>query len=250
VGIGVSSSAPGEVSVALVDNAVRDVLNKTAPRVMGVVDPLKVVIENYTGSEALECPNMPDDPTAGTRLRPFSNEIWIDRSDFLESPPPKYFRLAPGQEVRLRYAYFIRCTGVEKDAEGNVTLVRATYDPATRGGNAPDGRTVKGTIHWVDVPTAVPCEVRLYDSLFTPDVEKLDETRPVESFVSPNSLVVRAGFVEQSLADLPVGAQVQFERTGYFAVDQDSRPGHLVFNRTAGLRETKFAQVMKGAKKS
>jgi len=248
VGTGVSSSAPGEVSVALVENAVRDVLNKTAPRVMGVVDPLKVLIENYAGSEELESPNMPDDPSAGTRMRPFSREIWIDRSDFLENPPPKYFRLTPGQEVRLRYAYVIRCTGLEKDADGNVTLVRATYDPATRGGNTPDGRTVKGTIHWVDVATALPVEIRLYEGLFTPDIESFDDARPIESYVSPTSLVVKQGVVERSLRDLAVGAQVQFERTGYFAVDRDSTAERLVFNRTAGLRDTKFAQVMKGKK--
>jgi glutaminyl-tRNA synthetase len=252
VGLGVSSSAPGEVSIDRVENAIRDRLNKSTDRVMGVLRPLKVVIENYPEgqTEDFVVPNMPDDPSRGTRVRPFSKEIYIDESDFMESPPPKYFRLAPGQEVRLRYAYLIRCTSVLKDASGAITEIRATYDPASRGGNAPDGRTVKGTIHWVDVKTALRVEVRHYEPLFLPEVQEMDEARPIESYLNPASLEVLAhAVVEPSLEGLPVGTCVQFERTGYFAVDPASTNSHLVFNRTAGLRETKFAQIMKGQKK-
>lgn len=231
------------VDVALLEHCVREDLNKRAPRVMGVLRPLKLVIENYPDDkvEYVEAINNPEDPTAGTRMVPFSKVLYIERDDFYEVPPPKYFRLYPGNEVRLRYAYYVRCTGCVKDAHGNVIEVRCTYDPATRGGQSADGRRVQGTIHWVSAAHAVDAEVRLYDRLFNcPD--PLD-VAPGHSFLdnlNPQSLEVLTGCkLEPSVAGAAPGTRYQFERLGYFCVDTvDTRPGRLVFNRTVSLKDT------------
>ena len=225
------------VDVALLEHAVREDLNKTAPRVMGVLDPLRVVIENYPAgqSEAFEIANNPEDPSAGSRRVPFSRELFIERDDFKEDPPKKFFRLAPGREVRLRGAYFITCVGVVKDAAGQVAALRCTYDPLTRGGDAADGRKVKATLHWVSETHALEAEVRLYDRLFrseTPDaVDYLSD-------LNPSSLDVKTARLEPSVASAPPGTRYQFERLGYFCVDPDSTPDRLVFNRTVTLKDT------------
>jgi glutaminyl-tRNA synthetase len=230
------------VQVDQLEAAVRDELNRTAPRVMAVVRPLRVVIENYPAGqvEQLEAVNNPEDPAAGTRQVPFSRELFIERDDFMENPPRKFYRLSPGNEVRLRYGYLVRCVGVTKNAAGEILEVKCTYDPATRGGNAPDGRKVKSTIHWVSAAHAVTAEVRLYDRLFA--VEDPLATAPGEDFtagLNPASLeVVSDCKVEPGLANATVGSRVQFERMGYFCVDPDSRPGAPIFNRTVGLRDT------------
>jgi len=228
------------IDVALLEHAVREDLNKTAPRVMGVIRPLRVVIENYPegDSEEVDVPNNPEDPGAGARRVPFSKVLYIEQDDFREDPPKKYFRLAPGREVRLRSAYFVTCTGFTKDpASGEVTEVRCTYDPATRGGDAPDGRKVKATLHWVSSAHALNAEVRLYDRLFTVEEPgKVDDYRPV---INPASLEVVAGArVEPSAATAPPGTRFQFERIGYFCVDTDSTPERPVFNRTVTLKDT------------
>ena len=228
------------IDVALLEHAVREDLNKTAPRVMGVIRPLRVVIENYPegDSEEVDVPNNPEDPGAGARRVPFSKVLYIEQDDFREDPPKKYFRLAPGREVRLRSAYFVTCTGFTKDpASGEVTEVRCTYDPATRGGDAPDGRKVKATLHWVSAAHALNAEVRLYDRLFTVEEPgKVDDYRPV---INPASLEVVAGArVEPSAATAPPGTRFQFERIGYFCVDTDSTPERPVFNRTVTLKDT------------
>ena len=228
------------IDVAALEHAVREDLNRHAPRVMGVLRPLRVVIENYPEGqvEELDVINNPEDGSAGTRKVPFSGVLYIEREDFLEDPPKKFFRLAPGREVRLRCAYFITCTGVVKDpATGDVTELRCTYDPATRGGDAPDGRRVKATLHWVSAAHAVPAEVRLYDRLFS--VENPAEADNYLGCLNPASLeILGSCLVEPSLAAAAPGDRCQFERIGYFAVDPDSRPGRLVFNRTVGLRDT------------
>ncbi len=236
VGVGKTQNL---IDLALLEHCLREDLNKRALRVMAVLRPLKVVIENYpTGRvEELEAVNNPEDATMGTRKVPFSREVWINQDDFRENPPKKYFRLSPGVEVRLRYGYIIKCTGVVHDERtGEVVEVRCTYDPATTSG-APDGRKVKGTIHWVSAQHALPAEVRLYDALFlTP---KPDESEDWKSQVNPNSLErLTKCYVEPALADAAPGNRYQFERTGYFCVDLDSTPGHLVFNRTVSLRDT------------
>jgi glutaminyl-tRNA synthetase len=241
------------VEINVLENFLRDDLNKRAPRRMAVLRPLKVVITNYPEGqvEALDAVNNPEDSNAGTRKVPFSRTLYIEQDDFREVPPPKYFRLAPGVEVRLRYAYFVRCTNVVKDAAGNVTEVHCTYDPATRGGDAPDGRKVKGTIHWVSADKAVPAEVRLYDHLFkTPDPDDVPEGQDWRSNLNPNSLEVVQAQLEPSLGDAAVGEKFQFERLGYFTVDKDSAPGKPVFNRTVTLKDT-WAKVEKktGGKK-
>jgi len=221
---------------------VRDELNRTARRVSAVLDPLKVVITNWPEGEvdSLEAVNNPEDESAGTRQVPFGGTLYIERADFLEDPPKKFFRLAPGREVRLRYAYFITCNEVVKDADGEVVELRCTYDPATRGGDAPDGRKVKGTLHWVSAAEAVDAEVRLYDVLFDrEDPMSWDEGGRYTDGLNPGSKEVRSHCkVEPSLADAAPGERFQFERTGYFAVDPDSKPGALVFNRTVSLRDT------------
>ncbi|HQV70587.1 MAG TPA: glutamine--tRNA ligase/YqeY domain fusion protein [Thermoflexales bacterium] len=238
--IGVAK-ADSVVDIAILEHCLREELNKTAPRVMAVVKPLKVVIENYPDGQTdeLDAVNNPEDPSAGTRKVPFGKVLYIEQDDFREEPPPKFFRLAPGREVRLRYAYFIKCVGVVKDAAGNVVEVRCTYDPATRGGDAPDGRKVKATIHWVSAEHALPIETRLYDSLFTKS--NPDDVPEGESFLSvmnPNSLEVVRSFVEPSVKGAAPGAKYQFERIGYFAVDPDSAPDKLVFNRAVGLKDS------------
>ena len=227
------------IDIALLEHAVRDDLNRRAPRALAVLRPLKVVIENFPvgQTEELEAVNNPEDPDSGTRKLPFSRELYIERDDFMEDPPRKFFRLAPGREVRLRYGYFITCTDVIKDDAGEVVELRCTYDPETRGGQAPDGRRVRGTIHWVSVEHVLDAEVRLCDHLFTS--ERPDDDDDFMSTLNPDSLeVVPNAKVEPSLADAVPGEKYQFERTGYFAVDPDSRPGALVFNRTVTLRDS------------
>jgi glutaminyl-tRNA synthetase len=245
--IGVAK-ADSMVDVALLEHCIREDLNRRANRVMAVLRPLRLVIENYPEGqvEELDAVNNPEDPAAGTRKLPFSRVLYIEAEDFREDPPKKYFRLSPGAEVRLRYGYFVRCTGVTKDPSGQVTEVRCTYDPATRGGDAPDGRRVKGTIHWVSAQHAIPAEVRLYDHLFakanpSDDKDGLDW----KAHLNPASLErVPDAKVEPGLAGAKPGTRYQFERVGYFTVDPDSRKGGLVFNRTVGLRDT-WAKIEK-----
>jgi glutaminyl-tRNA synthetase len=226
------------------EHAVRNDLNMRVPRVLCVMKPLKVVLTNYPEDlvEELEAPSYPHDvPKEGSRTLPFSRELWIERDDFMEDPPKKFFRLAPGREVRLRYGYLITCQEVVKDAAGNVVELRCTYDPATRGGNAPDGRRVQGTIHWVSARHALSCELRLYDRLFTvPDPDDLPEGEDFTTVLNPESLVVvRDAKIEPSVAADPVGSRYQFERTGYFISDaMDSKEGALVFNRTVTLKDS------------
>ncbi|MGN6748577.1 MAG: glutamine--tRNA ligase/YqeY domain fusion protein, partial [Xanthobacteraceae bacterium] len=235
--IGVAK-ANSVVDAGMLDFAIRECLNKTAPRRMAVLRPLKIVIENYPEgkSEELEAANHPDDPAAGTRRISFGRELFIERDDFMENPPKKFFRLSPGAEVRLRYAYFVTCRDVVKNAAGEVTALHCVYDPATKGGNAPDGRKVKATLHWVSAAHSVPAEVRLYDPLFNrPDPDASNFAAQID----PNSLeVLSEARVEPALADLKAGEAVQFERQGYFCPDPDAKPGRLIFNRTVGLRDT------------
>ena len=237
--------------LAAYEHAVRNDLNMRVPRVLCVVNPLKVVLTNYPeGSvEPLDASYYPHDvPLTGSRPVPFSRELWIERDDFMEDPPKKFFRLAPGREVRLRYGYLITCQEVVKNSAGDVIELRCTYDPATRGGNAPDGRKVQGTIHWVSAAHAADCELRLYDTLFTvPDPDGLPEGQDFTSVLNPDSLVVVHGAkVEPSVAADPIGTRYQFERTGYFISDEDSRPGALVFNRTVTLRDSWVKEKAKG----
>ena len=219
---------------------------------MAVLDPLKVVLVNYPEgqTEELDVVNNPEDPAAGTRKVTFARELYIERDDFREDPPPKFFRLAPGREVRLRNAYLIQCVEVVKDASGNVTELRCTYDPQTRGGDAPDGRKVKATLHWVAAPTAVEAEIRLYDYLFLkPDP---DDVGPGENYLAnlnPDALKVVRGLVEPGVADAPPGTRFQFERVGYFCVDRDSASGKPVFNRTVTLRDT-WAKIEKASQRA
>jgi glutaminyl-tRNA synthetase len=231
------------VDVALLEYCVREDLNKKAPRVMGVLRPLRLVIDNYPEGqmEELDALNNPEDPAMGTRKVPFSKVLYIEEEDFLESPPKKFYRLAPGREVRLRYAYFVKCASVAKDDKtGRIVEVHCTYDPTTKGGDAPDGRKVRATLHWVSAAHAVPAEVRLYEHLFTKaDPNETAEGLDFKAHLNPKSLeTLTACKVEQSLAAASPGSQVQFERLGYFCVDRkDSTPGKLVFNRTATLRD-------------
>ena len=237
--VGVGGKGQSAVEVEMLDHAVRDVLNRSTQRRFGVLHPLKLVIENYPEGqvEELDVVNNPEDATAGTRKLPFSRELLIERADFMEDPPGKFFRLAPGREVRLRYAYFVTCTGVVKDESGEIVELRCTYDPATRGGDAPDGRKPKGTLHWLSAEHAVPAEVRVYDRLFTrPDPGA--EGDPVDDLNPDSETVLDGCLVEAGLAELPVGETVQFERLGYFCPDPDSAPGRLVFNRTLGLKDS------------
>ena len=236
--------------IAVLENALRADLNKRAERRMAVLNPLKVVIENYPEEETeqIEAVNNPEDASAGTRQVPFSREIYIERDDFMEEPPRKFFRLAPGREVRLRYAYFITCREAIKDEAGEIVELRCTYDPATRGGDAPDGRKVKATLHWVSARHAVRAEVRLYDHLFgKPDPDDVDEPgQDYRANLNPNSLVVLKDVpVEPSLAGAEPGSRYQFERQGYFCVDlKESRPGRPVFNRSVTLKDT-WAKIRK-----
>ena len=252
--IGVAK-ADSMVDMAFLEYCVRENLNKTAPRVMGVLHPLKVIIDNYYADEEeeLEAINNPEDPSAGTRMVPFSRELYIERDDFMEDPPKKFFRLAPGREVRLRYAYFITCVDVVKDPDtGEVIELHCTYDPATRGGDAPDGRKVKGTLHWVSAGHAIDARVCLYDHLFTKEnPNEVEEGKDFTAYLNPNSLqVLNNCKLEPGLANAAPASRCQFERLGYFCVDsKDSSPESPVFNRTATLRDT-WAKILKAQKKA
>jgi glutaminyl-tRNA synthetase len=239
--VGVSRTN-GITQLSHLEYFLREDLNKHAARVMAVLHPLRVVIDNYPDDlvEEMDAINNPEDPGAGTRKVPFSKVLYIEQDDFREDPPKQYYRLAPGREVRLRYGYLITCQSVVKDADGNVVELHCTYDPETRGGNTPDGRKVKSTIHWVSAANAVDAEVRLYDNLFTKEnPNEVEEGQDFTSNLNPNSLEALAGCkVEPSLRDAAPGARYQFERMGYFCVDPDSAPGQPVFNRTIGLRDT------------
>ncbi len=236
------------IDVAQLEHSVREDLNRRAPRVMAVLRPLRVVLTNYPEgqSEEVDVINNPEDPAAGTRKVPFGRVLYIERDDFMEDPPRKFFRLSPGKEVRLRCAYFIACQEVVKNDRGEIVELRCTYDPATRGGDAPDGRRVKATLHWVSAAHAVPIEARLYDRLFSvEDPENVPEGRTFIDKLNPNSLeVIRGAQAEPAVASLGIGARVQFERLGYFCVDPDSKRDALVFNRTVPLRDSwaKIAQ--------
>jgi len=252
--IGVAK-ADSMVDMAFLEYCIREDLNKRAPRVMGVLRPLKVIIDNYPpdGEEELEAINNPEDQSAGTRKVPFSRELYIERDDFMEDPPKKFFRLAPGREVRLRYAYFITCVDVVKDQNtGEIIELHCTYDPATRGGDAPDGRKVKATLHWVSAEHSIPAEVRLYDHFFVKEnPNEVEEGKEFTDYINPKSLeVLKDCRVEPCLGDTKPGDRCQFERLGYFCVDtRDSKPDALVFNRTVTLRDT-WAKILKAQKKA
>jgi len=240
IGIGKKESW---IDMSVLENTVRDDLNETAPRVMAVLNPLKVIIDNYPPgqSEELEAQNHPQKPEMGSRTIPFSREIYIERDDFMENPPKKFFRLGPEREVRLRYGYFIRCVSVDKDAAtGEITAIHCTYDPQTRGGSAPDGRKVKGTIHWVSAPHAITCPVRLYDRLFLTENPDADKNVDFKEHLNPDSLtVLDTCMLEPSLATAQPGEHFQFERNGYFCADLvSSRPNAPVFNRTVTLKDS------------
>jgi glutaminyl-tRNA synthetase len=228
--------------ISLLEFCVRDHLNKIAPRVMGVLNPLKLIIDNYPENqvEELEAVNNPEDEAAGSRKIPFSGHLFIEKEDFMEEPPKKYFRLFPGQEVRLRYGYYVKCTGVVKGENNEILEVHCTYDPATRGGYSPDGRKVKGTIHWVSESQAVDAEIRIYDRLFSkPDPDNVQEGQTFLDNLNPDSLqIIKNCKVEPSLLNTKAGAPYQFERMGYFCTDLDSTSNHLVFNQTVGLRDS------------
>jgi glutaminyl-tRNA synthetase len=245
--VGVSKTQ-GVTEFSLLEYYIREDLNKSAARVMGVLRPLRVVIDNYPEGQVEEmvAVNNPEDESMGTRKVPFSRVLYIEQDDFREDPPKQYFRLSPGREVRLRYAYFVTCTGVVKNEAGEVTEIHCTYDPATRGGNAPDGRRVKSTIHWVSAAHAIDAEVRLYDNLFTcENPNDAPEGQDFTANLNPNSLEVLADCkLEPALRDAPVGSRYQFERLGYFCADPDSAPGKPVFNRTVPLRDT-WAKIEK-----
>jgi glutaminyl-tRNA synthetase len=239
-GLGVSKTS-GTTELSMLEYYVREDLNKSALRVMAVLKPLRVVIDNYPDGlvEQMEAVNNPEDASAGTRMIPFSKVLYIEEDDFREVPPPKYFRLSPGKEVRLRYGYFITATSVVKDAGGNVIEVHCTYDPATRGGDSPDGRKVKSTIHWVSAEHAIDAEVRIYETLFTREnPNEVEEGQEFTANLNPKSLEVVTGKLEPSLAGAAPGSRYQFERLGYFCVDKDSTPEKLVINRTVALRDT------------
>jgi glutaminyl-tRNA synthetase len=249
--ISAAPSASRTLEFALLEHHVREDLNKRAARVMAVLRPLRVVIDNYPEGqvEYMEAVNNPEDASAGTRQVPFSKVLYIEQEDFREDPPKQYFRLAPGREVRLRYGYFVTCRNAVKDAAGRVTEIHCTYDPATRGGNAPDGRKVKSTIHWVSAVHAVDAEVRLYDSLFTKeDPNDVPEGQDFTVNLNPHSLeAVTGAKLEPSLAGAEPMQFFQFERLGYFSVDPDTTPEKPVFNRTAPLRDT-WAKIEKRGK--
>jgi glutaminyl-tRNA synthetase len=236
------------IDIALLEHCVRQDLNRHSPRVMAVLQPLKVIIDNYPEDkvEQLDAVNNPEDPAVGTRQVPFSHELYIERDDFMEEPPKKFYRLAPGREVRLRYAYFITCKEVVKNADGEIIELHCTYDPATRGGDAPDGRKVKSTLHWVCAPQSLPAEVRLYGHLFTKEnPDDVAEGADFTSNLNPDALQVLDNcYVEPSLADAEPLGRYQFERLGYFCVDPDSTAGRLIFNRTVTLRDT-WAKIQK-----
>jgi len=250
------SRTNGSTDIEMLEHFQRDDLNRRASRAMAVLHPLKVVIDNYPAGqeELVEVANNPEDPSAGSRGVPFSGTIYIEQDDFRETPPPKYYRLSPGKEVRLRNAYFVTAQSVVKDAEGNVVEVRCTYDPASRGGNSPDGRKVKSTMHWVSAAHAISAEIRLYGKLFAKadpsDIEEGPDGHPshdVLDNLNPNSLEILLGAkLEPSLANAKLGDRFQFERVGYFCLDPDSTPGSLVFNRTLPLKDA-WAKIEKKA---
>jgi glutaminyl-tRNA synthetase len=247
--IGVSKTN-GTIEIGLLEHHLREDLNKRALRVMAVLRPLRVVIDNYPEgqTEEMEAVNNPEDAAAGTRKVPFSRVLYIEQDDFREDPPKQYFRLSPGREVRLRYGYFITCTSVVKNAAGEPLEIHCTYDPATHGGNAPDGRKVKSTIHWVSAEHAIDAEARLYDTLFTGEnPNEVPEGQDFTANLNPKSLEVLTAKVEPSLQNVTAGGLYQFERLGYFCVDPDSAPGKPVLNRTVGLRDA-WAKIEKRAK--
>jgi glutaminyl-tRNA synthetase len=250
--IGVSKTN-GSIELAMLEHFVREDLNKRAQRVMAVLRPLKVVIDNYPESqiEEMDAVNNPEDPSAGTRKVPFSRVLYIEQDDFREDPPKQYYRLSPGREVRLRYGYFVMCTSVVKNDQGEVVEVHCTYDPQTRGGNSPpDGRKVKSTIHWVSAAHAIDAEVRIYDNLFMKeDPNHTEAGQDFTANLNPKSLEILSNAkVEPCLANAEVGSRYQFERLGYFCVDPDSAPGKLVFNRTVALKDT-WAKIEKKTEK-
>jgi glutaminyl-tRNA synthetase len=237
------------IDVIKLENAIRENLNKHALRRMGVLRPIKLLIENYPDGqiEQIEAVNNPENDADGTRLVPFSKTLYIERDDFMEEPPKRYFRLSVGREVRLRYAYYVTCTGFDKDANGNITQVRCTYDPTTRGGTSADGRKVQGTVHWVEVNTALSAEVRLYDRLFTKEnPDDPQDQNDYKTYLNPNALeVITDAKLEPSLADAADEQRFQFERIGYFCKDNiDSLPKKPIFNRTTSLRDT-WAKIEK-----
>jgi glutaminyl-tRNA synthetase len=236
------------IELAMLEHFVREDLNKRSLRVMAVLRPLKVVIDNYPEGQAeeMDAVNNPEDESAGKRKVPFSRELYIEQDDFREDPPKQYFRLSPGREVRLRYGYFVTCTSVVKNDKGEVVEVHCTYDPATRGGNAPDGRRVKATIHWVSAAHAVDAEVRVYENLFSKENPgDVPEGQDFLVNLNPNSLeVIAQAKLEPSLAQAKAGDRYQFERLGYFCADPDTKPGKPVFNRTVALKDT-WAKVEK-----
>ncbi|MBS1722179.1 MAG: glutamine--tRNA ligase/YqeY domain fusion protein [Armatimonadetes bacterium] len=247
--IGVAK-ADNIIEAAQLEDCIREGLNKSAQRVMAVLDPVKVVLTNYPEGqvEELDAVNNPEDAAAGTRKVPFARELYIEREDFMEDPPPKFFRLAPGREVRLRYGYFIKCEEVVKDGSGKIVELRCTYDPATKGGDAPDGRKVKATLHWVSAAHSIPAEVRLYDHLFNKvNPDKVEEGQTYIDNLNPDSLKVVEARIEPFAKDAKPGDRFQFERLGYFCVDKDSAPSRLSFNRTATLRDA-WANVQKAQK--
>ena len=248
------AKANSVVDIAMLEYFCRQELNKTSPRVMGVLDPVKVIIDNYPEGhvDELEAINNPEDESAGTRVVPFTRELYIERDDFREDPPRKFYRLAPGREVRLRYAYFVTCVDVVKDEKGEVVELHCTYDPATRGGDAPDGRKVRGTLHWVSAPHAIEAEVRLYDRLFAvPDPFETEEGKDFTSNLNPDSLERSTCMVEPTVRGAAPGTRYQFERKGYFCVDPDTTEERLVFNRTITLRDSwaKIEKAMRQGKK-
>ena len=227
------------ISLNVLEDSVRELLNAAAPRLMAVLDPIPVTIENYpeTETELLDAPNHPNDPAQGTRRVRFGRKLYIERADFLENPPKKFFRLAPGREVRLRYAYLVTCTGVEREPSGRICALRCTYDPATRGGNAPDGRRVRGTLHWVHADSAVAAQVRLYDRLFK--VADPEAAESLAASLNEHSRIDMDGArIEAAVAEMPARTRIQFERQGYFCEDPSSAPERRIFNRTATLRDT------------
>jgi glutaminyl-tRNA synthetase len=246
------SKTNGTTELGLLEYFLREDLNKRAPRVMAVLRPLRLVIDNYPEGhmEEMDAVNNPEDESVGSRKVPFSRVLYIEQDDFREDPPKQYFRLAPGREVRLRYGYFVTCKSIVKDANGQVTEIHCTYDPATRGGNAPDGRKVKSTIHWVSAEHAIDAEVRLYDTLFTrEDPNQVDEGQEFTANLNPQSLeVVTGAKLEPSLRGAAAGSSYQFERLGYFSVDPDTKPDKPVFNRTVALRDT-WAKIEKKSEK-
>ena len=236
-----------QIESSVLDNCVREDLENNAPRAFAVIDPLKIVIENYPKDqvEQFEALNHPNFPNMGSRQVPFSRELYIDRQDFLEDPPKKFFRLAPGKEVRLRYAYLITCTSVIRDSDGEISELRCSYDPKTRGGKAPDGRKVKGTLHWVSIQHAVDAEVRQYDHLFQHADPAAVHGEDLLNLVNPDSkTVIKNSKVEPGLIDAVTGASYQFERVGYFCVDPESTSSHLVFNRTIELRDSRGKKIL------